>query len=115
MAELEPFRKYAHLSILEATEASQRDEWLEELKTRAENFLVTQGTIPHDHLNTMRCHPDFKTHLVPHVSNLMVEMQKVRPMDVIKSIEGLTMPQVTYERKEPEVNEAQILNYSPRT
>lgn len=115
MAELEPHRKYGHLPLLEATEAAQRDEWLEELKTRAENFLVTQGTIPHDHLNTMRCHPDFKTHLVPHISNLMVEMQNTLPVNILKHIAGLTMPQITYERKEPEVKEAQILNYSPRT
>lgn len=115
MAELEPLRKYGHLDILEATEAAQRDEWLEELKCRAENFLVTQGTIPHDHLNTMRCHPDFRTHLVPHISNLMVSISKSNPMQVLNLIDGLTMPQIKYERSEPPVQEAQILNYSPRT
>jgi hypothetical protein len=67
MAELEPHRKYKNLPTLEANEAAQRDEWLGELKERAENFLVTQGTIPHDHFHHMRCHPDFATELLPHI------------------------------------------------
>lgn len=74
MNELEPQRKYRHLSVLQATEASQRDEWLGELKTRAENFLLTQNSIPHDHLNTMRCHPDFKTKLVPYIADFMAKI-----------------------------------------
>lgn len=70
MDELEPLRKYKHLPMLEANEAMQREEWLGELKTRAENFLLTAGTIPHDHLNTMRCHPDFENEIVPHIQEL---------------------------------------------
>jgi len=70
MAELEPFRKYAHLPLLEATEASQREEWLGELKMRAENYLITMGSIPHDHFSTMRMHPDFETELVPHIAQM---------------------------------------------
>ena len=70
MDELEPLRKYKHLPLLEANEAMQREEWLGELKTRAENFLLTAGTIPHDHLNTMRCHPDFEAEIVPHIQEL---------------------------------------------
>lgn len=70
MDELEPLRKYKHLPLLEANEAMQREEWLGELKTRAENFLLTAGTIPHDHLNTMRCHPDFESKIVPHIQEL---------------------------------------------
>ena len=65
MMELEPLRKFAHLPVLEANEAAQQGEWLGELKERAENFLITQGTIPHDQLHTMRCHPDFKSDIVP--------------------------------------------------
>ena len=67
MDELEPLRKYAHLPLLEASEASQRDEWLGELKRRAENFLVTCGTIPHDHFDTMRLHPDFDKEIAPFI------------------------------------------------
>jgi hypothetical protein len=70
MEELEPLRKYGHLPVLEASEACQQEEWLLELKERAENFMVTQGTIPHDHFHTMRCHPEFKTELVPFVAKL---------------------------------------------
>jgi hypothetical protein len=67
MNELEPKRKYKKLPLLEANEAAQRDEWLGELLERAENFLLMQGTIPHDHFHTMRCHPDFEAKIVPHI------------------------------------------------
>lgn len=75
MAELDPHRKYAHLSLLEANEACQREEWLEELKTRAENFLVSQGAIPCDQLSTMRTHPDFETMLVPFIQETVLKIQ----------------------------------------
>ena len=74
MDELEPNRKYRDLPFLEANEAMQREEWLGELKTRAENFLLTAGTIPHDHLNTMRCHPDFESKIVPHLEALTMKI-----------------------------------------
>ena len=74
MDELEPMRKYGHLPLLEANEAMQREEWLGELKTRAENFLLTAGTIPHDHLNTMRCHPDFEAEIVPHLEAITMKI-----------------------------------------
>jgi hypothetical protein len=74
MDELEPNRKYRDLPFLEANEAMQREEWLGELKTRAENFLLTAGTIPHDHLNTMRCHPDFEAQIVPHIEAITLKV-----------------------------------------
>ena len=74
MDELEPNRKYRDLPFLEANEAMQREEWLGELKTRAENFLLTAGTIPHDHLNTMRCHPDFEQEIVPHIEAITAKV-----------------------------------------
>lgn len=74
MADLEPRRLYSHLPLLEANEAMQRTEWLEELKSRAENFLITQGTIPHDHLQTMRCHPDFYDDIVPFIKNVTTKL-----------------------------------------
>ena len=68
MAELEPQRKYSHLPILEANEAAQRDEWRLELCRRAENYLLANMTgIPHDQIDTMRMHPDFATHILPHI------------------------------------------------
>jgi len=75
MAELEPQRKFAHLPLLEANEATQRGEWLGELKERAENFLLTQGTIPHDHFHTMRCHPDFEQEIVPHIRAITADVK----------------------------------------
>jgi len=77
MDELEPMRKYSHLPLLEATEACQQEEWLGELMTRAENFLVTQGSIPQDHLNTMRCHPDFNKVIAPHIQAITSKMQTI--------------------------------------
>jgi len=75
MAELEPHRKYGHLPLLEANEACQREEWLGELKMRAENFLLCQGSIPHDQLSTMRSHPDFETVLVPYIKEINFKIQ----------------------------------------
>lgn len=75
MEELEPHRKYSHLSVLEANEACQREEWLGELKTRAENYLVCHGAIPHDQLSTMRSHPDFETVLVPYINDTSLKIQ----------------------------------------
>ena len=71
MAELEPQRKYADLPILEAAQAAQREEWLLEFKRRTENYLLSSGTIPEDHLNAMRNHPDFESNLVPHITNVL--------------------------------------------
>jgi hypothetical protein len=70
MAELEPQRKYANLPILEAAQAAQREEWLLEFQRRSENFLLSNGTIPEDHLNAMRNHPDFELKLVPFITEV---------------------------------------------
>jgi len=70
MVELEPQRKYANLPILEAAQAAQREEWLLEFQRRSENFLLSNGTIPEDHLNAMRNHPDFEVKLVPFITEV---------------------------------------------
>jgi hypothetical protein len=62
---LQPHRKFAHLSDPEAHEACQFDEWKYELIYRAENYLITAGTIPADHFMTMRLHPAFKQEILP--------------------------------------------------
>jgi hypothetical protein len=67
MLEIKPQCKYAEHDILTMSELAQEEEWLGELKQRAENFLLTAGTIPHDHFQTMRMHPRFKEELVPHI------------------------------------------------
>lgn len=75
IARLQPYRKYSHLSDVEASEAYQAEEWGLELKRRAENFLITTGTIPHDHFNTMRLHPAFEQELMPHIENIHKALQ----------------------------------------
>jgi hypothetical protein len=70
MDALEPVRKYAHLTLPEAHEATQRDEWKFELMERAENCLLTGGGIPADQFATMRMHPDFDTDIVPVINNI---------------------------------------------
>lgn len=74
MVELEPQRKYSHLSVLEASQAAQREEWCLEFKRRVENYLLSVGTIPEDQLNAMRNHPDFEHQIVPHVENTMLKI-----------------------------------------
>lgn len=80
MLELKPRCKYADLPILEMSEAAQEEEWLGELKQRAENFLLTAGTIPHDHFQTMRSHPKFKTALVPHIQMMNQRIGKAHQL-----------------------------------
>lgn len=77
MDELRPLCKWAHLDILEQSRLSQSDEWLGELKKRAENFLLTAGTIPHDHFDTMRMHPGFHEHLVPHIQMMTDKVKSI--------------------------------------
>lgn len=81
MLELRPKCKYADNDILTMSELAQQDEWLGELKQRAENFLMTQGTIPHDHFQTMRMHPEFKTQLVPHIQDMHRQLSLTHMVD----------------------------------
>jgi len=92
MEELEPHRKYGHLSVLEASEAIQEEEWLLELKERCENFMITQGTIPHDHFHTMRCHPQFKAELVPFITKLYTQVTQT--LSIEESLQFIS--QTTY-------------------
>lgn len=78
MAEVEPHRKYAHLPLLEANEAAQREEWLGEFKNRVENYMFSSGTIPEDQLRAMRNHPDFQTELLPHIQDVMVKLSNAK-------------------------------------
>ena len=47
----------------EAHEAAQFDEWRLELLHRAENEMLTTGTVNPELMNTMRMHPSFATEL----------------------------------------------------
>lgn len=81
---LQPHRKFAHLTDAQAAQATQRDEWCLELMHRAENYLITAGTIPHDHYATMRMHPDFKTVIHPYTQNVQTLLKHNRGEDVLK-------------------------------
>lgn len=72
---VQPERKYGHLPDIEAAEMCQAEEWGLELQRRAENYLLTSGTIPHDHFNTMRLHPEFETRLLPHIEKIHTTLQ----------------------------------------
>jgi hypothetical protein len=66
---IQPHRRFAHLSDPEAHEAAQHDEWKLELMSRAENYLLTTGSIPTDHFVTMRQHPAFVDEILPAIEN----------------------------------------------
>lgn len=89
MAEIEPHRKFAHLPLLEANEASQTEEWKRELMYRAENFLLTQGTIPHDHFARMREHPEFKTEIFPFINQTHKLLKQNRVDEILGKTETL--------------------------
>jgi hypothetical protein len=76
MDKLEPHRKYSHLPLPEAHQAMQQEEWKLELIERAENYLLTSGTIPHDQLSTMRQHPDFNEEITPAIENIRIKIAK---------------------------------------
>jgi Zn-dependent M16 (insulinase) family peptidase len=91
IAAIEPLRKYKDLPDEQVNELVQREEWLYELKERAENYMLTMGTIPADHLSTMRQHPDFKKELVPYIKTLRQALSAPDGTDKILT-EGAKLP-----------------------
>lgn len=73
---LEPYRKYSHLSLAEAHQAAQQEEWKLELIYRAENCMLTTGTISTDHFSTMRLHPEFTTAILPAIQESQRLLQR---------------------------------------
>jgi hypothetical protein len=71
---IQPYRKFSHLPDPEAHEAAQYDEWKYELEYRAVNFLLTAGTIPHDHFASMRQHPEFHNYILPAIDKVKMLM-----------------------------------------
>jgi hypothetical protein len=61
-------------NITEAFTACQREEWALELRKRAENFLLTQGSIPTDHFEVMRAHPDFERVIKPLIETIKADI-----------------------------------------
>lgn len=68
IARLQPYRKYNHLPDAEAHQACHQEEWLHELIFRAQNYLLTTGSIHVDHFSTMRMHPEFKSAILPAIA-----------------------------------------------
>lgn len=69
LEKIQPYRRFAHLTDPEAHEAAQFDEWKLEMIHRAENYLLTTGSIPTDHFITMRQHPAFVDEILPAIEN----------------------------------------------
>lgn len=70
IAMLQPHRKFKHLTDPEAFEAAQFEEWKLELIRRAENCLLTTGTISTDQFALMRLHPAFVADIVPAINEI---------------------------------------------
>ncbi len=71
LEQLKPQCKYWNEDILQMEQDMQRDEWVGELKGRAEN--MTLGNIlgiGYDHIATMRQHPDFNSKILPHIKKI---------------------------------------------
>jgi hypothetical protein len=84
MAEIEPDRKYAHLSILEASAASHSDEQLGRLQREAENRIIgARLGIAHDYLQVMRSHPRFHTDILPRIGLVMQGMAQNKAPDAL--------------------------------
>jgi hypothetical protein len=69
IAKVQPLRQFAHLSDREAAQACQREEWRLKLRAKAENFLLSQGSVPADELAAMRAHPDF-ANIAAHINEV---------------------------------------------
>lgn len=95
MEELEPQRKYSHLPLLEAGEASQREEWTKEFIHRIENYLLVMGTIPEDQIAAMRKHPDFEKTLIPFMKSTIHKIANSNNnMDLLKTTSTLMIEHV---------------------
>lgn len=84
---VEPLRKYSNKTDLEAHELAQQEEWKLELIHRAENYMITSGSIPADHFVTMRMHPEFTTEILPRIENMMELMKINDPVQMAKLLE----------------------------
>lgn len=76
ISKIEPYRIFAYLPPHEAHQAAQWEEWKLELIWRAENYLLTSGSIPPDHFETMRLHPAFEESILPAIQGMIELRQK---------------------------------------
>src|SRR5574341_297095 len=80
--ELQPLRRYAHIPDHEAHQACQREEWRLRLMTRCENMLAAGG-IAWDHIATMRQHPDWEEHILPHLLEVQQKLKRMEAREVL--------------------------------
>jgi len=73
---IQPLRKFSHLPDDESHQAIQQEEWKFELLNRAENYMLTSGTIPTDHFSAMRQHPEFKSYIAPQIAQMKTAMEQ---------------------------------------
>jgi len=85
IAEIQPLRKYAHLSDPEAVEAIQAEEWELELLCRVENFMATQGSIPADQFEAMRQHPRFVEKILPRINEVSLLLEKPDGAELLRA------------------------------
>jgi hypothetical protein len=90
LEELKPMCKYWDADILKMEQAMQRDEWAEELKARAENMLLAHAIgIGHDHIATMRQHPDFSSKILPHIRKVGAQLMLAQQTQDFKQVESV--------------------------
>ena len=70
ISRINPHRQFGHLLDAEAHQAAQSEEWLLELVCRAENHLLTSGSVPADQFAAMRLHPNFTDKILPAIENI---------------------------------------------
>lgn len=67
---IQPLRKFSHLSDEDAHEAAQCEEWKLELIHRAENQMLTAGSVSPADFAVMRQHPAFNTEIFPAILHI---------------------------------------------
>lgn len=73
---VKPHRKFAHMPEHQAHEMAMLEETRLELIYRAENYLISEGRIPHNQLDAMRQHPEFKESIWPQVLRIGDELKQ---------------------------------------
>jgi hypothetical protein len=72
--QLKPQCKYIDMNSDDAWNATQREEWLYEIKARIENGLISTKNISVSDLEIARRHPDFKLEIAPFVDKLITKL-----------------------------------------
>lgn len=114
LSEVEQHCKYNHLPLHEANQITQQKEWELELVFRAQNFIASQGSIPHDHLATMRMHPSWDTVLLPAVQKITALIRQDDPAAI--PTKALPFPELANHMQlthEPEDTSASTVDFTP--